>query len=278
MRRGVELLDRPSGSAGTHLCWGFDEAGAFMAAANEFLAEGAERGQRLVYLADAPAAELAGHLAGLDAEKMVGTGVLITQPVRDLLQPDGTFDGPSLIREYQALVDDALADGYAGLRVVADASVLAAADPKAFAAYELMADRFLAKAPMAGMCAFSAATPGLSDLFAVHRVRSADGGGEPTAGAWFDGHALRLVGEVDLTTETLVESVIVALMAGDHDETLDLSSLEFIDVRSLSRLDGLVGALLAAGRQLRVLDPPAIVRRCCEALDLRRLAAALESR
>lgn len=89
---------------------------------------------------------------------------------------------------------------------------------------------------------------------------------------------LRLVGEVDLTTETVVDSAIGALMAGDHDEMLDLSSLEFIDVHSLARLDALTGELLHAGRRLRVLDPPAIVRGCCEALDLHRLAAALESR
>jgi ABC-type transporter Mla MlaB component len=275
MRRGVELLERPSGRAGTHICWGFKDFEAYRTAASAFLAEGLQRGERIFYLADAPEDELLGHLEGIDAERLAEAGDLVVRPVRSLLGPDGSFDGPAQVQAYQSLVDSALADGYAGLRAVADASALSAADPKGFAAYELMADRFIANASMAGMCAFSADTPGLADLFAVHPSRSAGCSNTP-ASAWFEGRTLRLVGEVDLAAEPVIDSVVDALMAGDGDEEIDMSGLRFIDVRGLARLDGLTKALQDASRRVRVKGAPTGVRRCCEVLQLRELTDALE--
>lgn len=275
MRRGVELLERPSGRAGTHICWSFDDDRDFRDAASEFAAEGIDRGERVLYLADAPADELPGHLVGLDAERLLQSGDLLVRPVHDLYGHDGDFDGPAQVAAFRQLACSTLADGYTQLRVVADTSELAASEPERYLAYELLADRFMASGQVTGMCGFAATTPGLSDLFAVHPARSV-AGPDPVTGAWFEGATLCLAGEVDLTATRVVDSVIEALLAGDQDERLDWSQLAFIDVRSLVRFDSLIAALCDRGRHLRVRGAPTAVRRCCEILDLHRLTAALE--
>lgn len=275
MRRGVELLDRPSGGSGAHICWSFDEPADFRAAASEFAAEGLDRGERVLYLADAPADELPGHLVDLDVDKLLGAGHLGVHPVRDVYGHDGGFDGRAQVRAFRELADEALADGYTRLRVVADTSVLATDDPEPYLAYELLVDRFMADAEVVGMCGFAASTPGLVDFFAVHPTRSA-AGPDPAAGAWFDRKMLHLTGELDVTTARVVDSVITALLAGDGDERLDWSDLAFVDARSLARFDGLIFRLCEQGRHLRVRGAPAIVRRCCEILGLHRLMSAME--
>ena len=275
--RQVGLLERPRAGLGTHVCWAYDDATAFQQAAEAFLAEGAQKQERLVYVADAPAAELAGHLDAVDVERLTAAGQLLIRPVHALYEPGGVFDAAAQVGAYRSLVDGALADGFTGLRVAADATALVATDHahRRFLEYELAVDRVMATAPMSAMCAYDAAEVGdrIEDLFAVHPCSH---GGEPEGlHAYFDGPALVLRGEADLRTEAVLDAVVFSLASLPAPTRLDVHDLRFIDVRSLARLGRAASTLASTGRPLRVHGLSTVARRCATLLNLHSLLDAL---
>ena len=275
--RQVGLLERPRAGVGTHVCWAYDDASVFRKAAEAFLAEGAKKKERLVYVADAPVTELTGHLEAIDVERLTAEGQLLIQPVHALYEPGGIFDATVQVGAYRSLVDGALADGFTGLRVAADATALVATGHahRRFLEYELAVDRVMATGPMSAMCAYDAAEVGdrIDDLFAVHPCSH---GGEPQAlHAYFDGPALVLRGEADVRTEAVFDAVLFSLSSVPAPTRLDLHDLRFIDVRSLVRLDQVASTLATSGRPLGVHGLSAIARRCAALLELSPLLDSL---
>ena len=82
-----------------------------------------------------------------------------------------------------------------------------------------------------------------------------------------DGNALRLVGELDLSTvDDLLRRVGARLGEGRGDIVLDASALAFIDSTGVKALGDLAGRL-GAGRELVVVGPSAPAARTLELLS-----------
>ncbi|HVT78021.1 MAG TPA: MEDS domain-containing protein [Acidimicrobiales bacterium] len=271
--RASGILEDPCASAGLHVCWCFETHDEFQRAAAEFLAAGRRRGERLVYVADAPAEALWSQLAdgGL---RPSGDRDLVVQPLADLYCAGGDFDGAAQIEAYEKLVHDARHAGYRGICVACDATgLVATADAhRDFVRYELAIDRFIAEGTMSALCAYQAAAIGarLPDLVGVHPLCNQAATDEQWFRAFFDGASLRLVGEADVATAGAFDAVLAVLADGTKDvRELDLSELTFVDVRSLVRLSKALEARASDGHPVTIRDVSDIVRRCAERLDLR---------
>jgi hypothetical protein len=140
--REVGLVDSARGLVSHgHLCWAYQDRAEFLARALECIADGIAIGQRVEYVGSGCVETLRAELAGLDGteEALGGVGV---SPVDDFYRFSGHGDVVDPAAAVAAHVDatgKALAAGYTGLRVVADATAAVRTPEQrdAFARYEV---------------------------------------------------------------------------------------------------------------------------------------------
>jgi len=156
-----------------HMCWVFTGAREFAALAVPFLSEGAALGQRLMYVAENPDPEDMRPLAASGAAH-----ALQITSIAEVYGADGIVDPVAQRSTYAAALADAVAHGYAGLRVAAENTSLVSDDErlKAWIRWEIIADRFIAENPITGLCAFDKEkvdTSRLRHLATLHPLSSA---------------------------------------------------------------------------------------------------------
>ena len=224
-----------------HLCWSYDDHLSFGAYAREFLGEGLDAGERVWYvpgshpdettdwLADHPAASLRDDAVHVVSLEQAYRGGLIVDPATQ-------------VAAYTAATEDAMAAGFTGLRVVADATAFVRTDAQrdAFARYEYAIGRYMRTAPMRAVCAYDRRELGdqaVAELACLHETSHAEGvmfqlhPGATTAEAVLDG-------EVDMSVD---EPFAAALRRTDLEPAggevvVDADGLDFIDHRSLLTL------------------------------------------
>ena len=185
-----------------------------------------------------------------------------------------TIDPAGQVAGYSAATDEALAAGYTGLRVVADATPLVrtAEQVTAFTRYEHLIDRYMCDHPFAAMCAFNRAE--LTDdviaaLACLHPQSNADPPFSLRACPPDQGSAV-LSGELDLRTYDLLNEALdaVAPQPVDGEVVLRADGLALADHRSLTRLDD-----YAARHDITIVlrAAPAAIGRLAAVLDLNRL-------
>ena len=238
------LLTEPAGApSADHVCWVYDDEDGFAAVAVDFLAEGLARGERLLCIGDPVVAGVrsaTGGLAGVDG--LMASGALQVLDVGAAYQPSGGFAPEQQLAFYEVATRQAIDDGYHGLRVVAELSVLAA-DPARrgdLLRWEHLADDFIGHGSgMAALCAYRCDLDGeaLADVESVHPLVHTPEAGPPFR-IWFDGDTLTMGGALD----TFGAERLCRVLAGSHPEgpqaVADLSRIEFIDVggcRTLAR-------------------------------------------
>jgi hypothetical protein len=96
--------------AGSHVCWLVDEPAAYPATARALLAEAGRLGQKPVLVAPAFSAALA---------ELEPASAMIADP-RAAFLGEGPFDPGPVIALFRGLSGTARAEGYQGLRIVAD--------------------------------------------------------------------------------------------------------------------------------------------------------------
>ncbi len=106
-----------------HMCWVFTGAREFAALAVPFLSEGAALGQRLMYVAENPDPEDMRPLAASGAAH-----ALQITSIAEVYGADGIVDPVAQRSTYAAALADAVAHGYAGLRVAAENTSLVSDD------------------------------------------------------------------------------------------------------------------------------------------------------
>lgn len=145
-----------------HIGWVFAGPDEFAALARPFLAEGRERGEKLMCVADDPHSAAMTMLAG-----MAGPGGLEMVSIADVYGASGLVDAASQRATFMAALAGARAQGYTGIRVAADNTSLVGDDTrlKAWIQWEIVADRFMAENPVTGLCAFD------RDKVDVNRLR-----------------------------------------------------------------------------------------------------------
>ncbi|SNS58581.1 Anti-anti-sigma regulatory factor (antagonist of anti-sigma factor) [Asanoa hainanensis] len=211
MRAAGAPVARPFG-AGRHVCWAYADRAEFVAVARRFFAEGRAAGGAL---------------------RLVGGGLPDIDGIRCSSFPDPAAE----LSTWAAATEAALADGYTGLWVVGDATPLAS---PAFAAYEHQIDRFIARHPLFGLCAYDRRVvdpAALADLACLHPTHNVPGVPFRLHAEEGTGH-LAISGELDSTgTAALARALDRAAPAVvDGELVVEAGSLDFVDHRSLLQL------------------------------------------
>ena len=134
-----------------HVGWVFSGQAEFDALAGPFLAEGADRGERLIYIAADPGPAVAARLRGA-----LGPNAVQVASIAEVYGASGIVDAAAQRATFAAALADAVAEGYSGIRVAADNTPMVTDDQRmaAWVRWEIIADRFMSENPVTGLCAF----------------------------------------------------------------------------------------------------------------------------
>lgn len=221
-----------------HIGWVFSGPREFAALATPFLQEGAERGERLMYVVDEPDIE---PLADLRA--LIDLGTLQVTSIAEVYGTDGMVDAVAQRATFAAALAEATAEGYRGIRVAADNSALVT-DPRrlqAWIEWELVADRFMSEQAVTGLCAFDRErvdVDTLRHLATLHPLSSTTAPA-PQFLLYSDDGTLRLEGDVNAFA---VEHVALALrqLPPKTDVIVDLTKSTFVTKGTMLLLHELV--------------------------------------
>jgi anti-anti-sigma regulatory factor len=144
---------------------------------------------------------------------------------------------------YATATELAVAAGFTGLRVAADATTLVRTPEQldAFARYEHLIDRYMLTAPFSALCAYQRTQIGEESIAALACMHP---GASPNATPFWlhataeGGCAAAIGGELDLATRDLLEPALrrADLQPHDGELVIDATRLAFIDHRSLLQL------------------------------------------
>jgi hypothetical protein len=207
----------------------------------------------------------------IDAEfgRLVDDGTLTVQG-SDEVYGDGTnFDPVRQLETFTAVVDEALAQGYDGVRIVADNTPMITGDDDTFRrwlTWEQMADRFLAGRPVVGVCYFDdAGVDGdrLDVLEALHPLTHGRAE-EPSFRLFVDNGTVVVTGEIDGQTIHLLREALATRPRCHGELVVDLGHADFIDHRTLQEF----GRWATAAAAVELHGVNATLRRLWHVLDL----------
>lgn len=257
-----------------HGCWTYSDDAEFTGGVLDFLADGLELGQRLLYVGAGGVVKLRRELRDLPGlEDLLGDGTLRIMPLEAIYEMGRPIDAMAQLTMYAAATETALADGFTGLRVAADVTPLVtdrALWPE-HTRWETIADRYMAKNPMAALCCYDRRElPDeiLADLSCVHRSCNAPAQVAPfRLYAGRDG--LSLAGEVDCFSADSLRRLLRLASPPRGDLILELDELEFIDHHGLLALADHARELEREGRSLTALGAPREFDRLAQLLEVR---------
>ena len=179
-----------------HIGWIFSGPGEFAALAEPFLAEGAVRNERLMYVAEDPDMTAFGQWT-----EALPPGTLMAATVAAVYGQSGIVDAAKQRATFAQVLAEALAAGYSGIRVAADNTPLLLDQERieAWIRWETVADHFMSENPVTGLCAFDKTridVGTLRRLATVHPVWPAESD-QPPFRLFSNDSALWLEGEVN---------------------------------------------------------------------------------
>lgn len=224
---------------GSHLCWVVRDVEGYESSAAAILEKGREANEKIFAFGPSGSRAL-GALAAL--------GATVADPLEAFL--DGQFVPAKLFEMFRTQMQQARAEGYSGLRLVADMEWLHAAGPSTadVVSFELMLDRVLRELGATVVCAYHAHSFGDDAIHGVAAVHPVTTGAQPAFRLFAeapDGWVLS--GEVDLSVAAAFETAISTAAAAGSAE-IDVGDLRFIDGAGVRRL---AEAAAAHGLQLR---------------------------
>ena len=235
-----------------HAIWFGDSAAELYAMAAEAFAEGVRRNEKLLLVADDPDPAM---LRGIGAEGLLADGQLELLDIEAVYGGSTDFSASAQLATFQRVLAEAQAEGYTGIRVVADNTVLAQGDDQSFArwlAWEHLTDRFQAASMVTGICFFDRASLSperLADLAALHPVRMEHPPVEPTFTLFVDRDAVLLVGSIGARASAQLRRLLSTVELGEAP-VLDLSAAYLLDdepLRVLARFASAERPLLLLG-------------------------------
>jgi anti-anti-sigma factor len=251
-----------------HACWVYDHAGELARLAESFFSEGLELGQRLMFV------------GGPETEAVIQD----TEPTRSLLHDgllavapfDAVYPGGRRMAVadqwalYSHAAAQALADGFTGLRVLAEVTSLAAGDDwTGLAAWEAYADRRMAGGNLSALCCFDrrvVSDQALAGIASVHPVADRRLQSLVPFRLYGEVDALALAGEVDAFSTPMLDQLLGLAVTDGDDVVLDLSGLQFVDHHGLRVIYEHVRRARAAGGDLTLRGESATFRRLTDLL------------
>lgn len=219
------------------MAWVYTDATDRRSGVLEHLRGGIARRERLFYTAAGDRGALLDDLRGLvdDPVRLVDAGQLIVCPLDECFR---RLDGMAQVDACASITTAALADGWAGLRMVAEVTELCTdgADEDAFLDAELRLGDWMTTSAMTGLCTFDAGRLGAAagELTCTHAfgrhhdacfgVRLVDG-------------VVRIEGELDASVARPVARVLdAALTAVSGTVVVDASGVVFADLQACRTL------------------------------------------
>ncbi|MGN9810972.1 MEDS domain-containing protein [Micromonospora sp. BQ11] len=227
-----------------HVCWAYDDQGAFAAEAERHLLDGLAAGERVWYVTARPDDASTTRLLRLPAfADAVARGAAEVVPLSSAYASGALVTASAQIAAYDDATAAALAAGHRGLRVVADATELVRtpAQLDAFARYEHRIDRWMLTRPFRAMCAYDRTQlgPAVAELACLHPAANIT---EPQfrlfAAPPGVGHA-GVAGALDSDNRHLFRTALdrADLQPDDGELVLQATDLSFLDHRALVALD-----------------------------------------
>ncbi|AEV84550.1 hypothetical protein ACWT_3527 [Actinoplanes sp. SE50] len=214
-----------------HECWSYDDQRVIDAYAREVILAGIAGGERVWYVPGRESELTAQALPGGDAVRVVHFG--------DAYSGQAVLDPVAQVGAYAAATEEALADGFTGLCVVADVTELVRGDEQrdAFARYEYLIGRYMRTDAMRAVCAYDRRVLGAAAVAEIACLHESSTG----AGVPFQLHpALSraeavLDGELDPAGEELFATALrrTDLAPAGGEIVVDAAGLRFIDHRAL---------------------------------------------
>jgi ABC-type transporter Mla MlaB component len=254
-----------------HACWTYGDEGEFRSGVFDFLVDGLELGQRLLYVGPGGVEKLRRDVEDIPGlESLLADGTMRIMPLEAAYEIGKPIDPVAQLTMYAAACQTALADGFAGLRVAADVTPLVA-EPEFWDAHvhwEAVADRYAARHPLAGLCCYDRrALPDriVHDLACVHRT--AHGPDRIVPFHLFAGReGLALAGEVDSFAADDLLRLLRLAAPQEGPLVLELDELAFIDHHGVLAIAKLAEELTNDGRWLSVRGAPHSFDRLVELL------------
>jgi anti-anti-sigma factor len=265
--RRVDRLRR-----GDHACLVCETDDERWSTVSRFVERGLERGERTLYVASDHDEE---HVLARLGPRAPAAGELLVAPAEAAYgYADGnSFDHVTRVSAWEAQVQDALDDGFSGLRVVADMAwlhevELALAD---LVDYEHRCTALCNKAPAVALCVYDKRR--FDDHTLARAVYSHETclGREAGARAIFESAmmristtgpgVLRLSGEVDVSNAAVLAGALKSASNGQEALLVDVSRLEFIDVAGVRTIHSASEALIGRGGEMVLLSPRPAVRK-----------------
>ena len=132
-----------------HFGWLFRGLSQFEGRAATFLAQGLERNEQLMFIADDPQPR---HWPA----SLLDSGALQIASIADVYGSERIVDAKRQRSAFTTVLAEALSQGFSGIRVAADNTNLIATPERliAWSEWEAEGDRFMAENPVTGMCGF----------------------------------------------------------------------------------------------------------------------------
>ena len=225
-----------------HLCLVYDDPATFATKAKAFLADGLAQGLQVRYVAAGSSDETADLREWLLGELAPDRADAVqVQSVRDTYGLGHVVSGDEQVAAYADATSAALAAGFAGLRVAADATPLVVTPEQldAFARYEYQIDRYMIGHPFSAMCGYDRAVLGVdavAELACMHPVSNAR-----TMFRWHAAESgVALAGEIDRSVQTLFRKALHRTdLAQGEPVDMDVAGLDFVDHHAIAELDAL---------------------------------------
>jgi anti-anti-sigma regulatory factor len=245
----------------THACWAYSTDAERARCAREWLTDGLRHGYRAVYVADAPVDDLIAELADVpDRDEALHGGALVVFSTTDLYDLSAPIDAQAQLAVYIGAVEQALADGFKGLRVAADLTALVEEPARraAHAHWEQFADRYISQHPLAPLCLYD--TRRVADIEAIVGAHPLQGPAPAPFSLYAaQPHGAALTGEIDLACHSALRELLAGQPASDR--VIDASELTFLDGRAAWLLHAHLAERHAAGNPIVLSNPRDILRR-----------------
>jgi anti-anti-sigma regulatory factor len=273
--RMVGPVESPRGSGlQDHLCWVHADPRDYRPRLTEFFTEGLDRGLQVAYLGGGNLEDLREHL-----DRFIDVGPLLTTEALRIISSDEIYrvgepvDPAEVMNKYAAATQEALTDGYQGLRIGADMTDLVRAPEQqdAFARFEFLLERYSSRHPLSVLCEYRLELGDAVTQFACMHA-AVPAGLTPFQVFACDDGAVGLFGDFDAACQAAFKRALQSIQPAPGDSKLifDMSAVRFMDHRALLALDS-----YAQKCQVPVLvrSMPTVVRRVARVLGLEHLGS-----
>lgn len=269
MTRQHGVVDSAAGlSPFGHLGWGYRTRAEFLARAAEYITDGLAAHEWVEYVGAGSREQLRAELASMLGDT---SGVIVTPAAEFycLTDCEAVVDVQAVIEARGSTVENAMALGYSGVRVITDATAVTSRPEQreAFARLEFLFDQQMEGQPISVLCAYdiSRLADAAGGLMCLHPLV----GGAPPAFRLYAqyGATFALDGEIDAATAgtftTTLERICPVV---DADEVvIDAGRLGFIAHRELCTLDD---QARRQGRHIALRGSSPVLARLATLLDL----------